>query len=716
MFARHTSSSRRSINLGGRLRGSLAACALIAAAAPTSALAAPTPMVDLGQASSYAVLAGPSVGNTVSAPGAPHTTVRGDLGVKANTAPSGFPPGEVTGEIRFGSSVDEAHADLVTAYTEVAARTGGAPLPLALAGRTILPGLHTIPGAASNTTTVTLDGGGNPNAVFVFQVNGALAFAAGSEVKLVNGAQASRVFWQVNGAGAVGANAKFAGTLMALNAVGIGAGTQVNGRAMARDGALSLDSNEFYSGPPGLAIDGGAVAYTTDTTPTISGTTGLESPGLVTVTIAGQTLTDAPSPDGAWSVDSGILPNGTYVVEATATDAVGNESTVTQQLTVDTVLPVVAIDGGSALSTNDPTPTISGTSDAAVDTVVHVTVDSQELRALVHAGGAWNIRPVALGDGTYTVDATVTDPAGNDGAATQTLTVDSTAPAVSINGGANALTNDATPTVSGTAAVPPGSIVTVTLPDEILTAAVQAGGSWSVVAAALPDGPHRIVMSVADPAGNGASFAQRLTVDTVAPGVTIAGGASSTSSDPDPTITGSSDAAPGTTVTVTIAGQTMTTLLQGNGTWNATPTFVGPGTWPVVASVTDPAGNIGSADQSLTIAAGAAPGPNDPTPTDPSPPDPTDPGPADTKAPDTTIKGPGRVKQGDVAKFRFRSSEPDSTFRCKVGRKPFKDCGSSRRVKTVRLAAGTTVKIKVVAVDAAGNADASPAKIKLAVR
>ena len=237
----------------------------------------------------------------------------------------------------------------------------------------------------SNTGTVTLDGGGDPNAVFVFQVNGALALAAGSHVVLTNGAQASRVFWQVNGAGAVGANADFAGTLMALDAVAMGAGTMVNGRAFARNGALTLDANEFYSAPPVVTIAGGAAAITTDTTPTISGTTDVEAPGVVTVTIAGQTLTATPS-DGAWSVTSAILANGTYPVVASVTDGAGNPGSATQQLTVDTVLPVVTIDGGASVTTNDPTPTITGTSDVAPGTVVRVTVGSQTLTALVQSG------------------------------------------------------------------------------------------------------------------------------------------------------------------------------------------------------------------------------------------------------------------------------------------------------------------------------------------
>ena len=147
----------------------------------------------------------------------------------------------------------------------------------------------------ANTGTVTLDGGGNPNAVFVFQIGGALNMAAGAQVTLINGAQASHVFWQVNGAAAVGADANFAGTLMALTAIAVGAGTEFNGRALALNGAISLDSNDFYSAPPVVTIAGGATAITNNSIPTISGTTDLAAPGVVTVTIAGQTLTATPS-------------------------------------------------------------------------------------------------------------------------------------------------------------------------------------------------------------------------------------------------------------------------------------------------------------------------------------------------------------------------------------------------------------------------------------
>ncbi len=271
------------------------------------------------------------------------------------------------------------------------------------------------------------------------------------------------------------------------------------------------------------------------------------------------------------------------------------------------MLPVITIDGGSSVITNDPTPTLAGTSDVAPGTVVRVSVDSQNLTALVQSDGTWNVTAAALSDGTRTVTAAVTDPAGNVGTDSQALTLDTVAPGLTVAGGANALTDLRTPDISGTADVAPGTTVTVTLADQTLTALVQSDGSWSVTAAALSDGPHRVAVSVPDAAGNVASCTQTLTVDTVPPFVAINGGATATTNSLTTTIAGTSDAAPGTTVTLSIAGQTMTTLVQPNGSWNAT-TVVAEGTWLVVASATDPAGNVGSARQVLVVATSAPSG------------------------------------------------------------------------------------------------------------
>jgi hypothetical protein len=276
-------------------------------------------------------------------------------------------------------------------------------------------------------------------------------------------------------------------------------------------------------------------------------------------------------------------------------------------LTVDTVLPVVTLAGGPSVTTNDPTPTIAGTSDLAAGTIVQVAVGPQALTALVQAGGTWNITPSALSDGSRLVTASVADLAGNPGTASQLLTIDTTAPAVTIDGGASALTRDATPDIHGTADVTTGTTLTVTLADQTLAVAVASNGTWSALPAALSDGPHRIIVTVSDTAGNQAHLTQILVVDTVAPLIAITGGTVAATTALAPTITGTSDAAAGTVVTISIGEVSMTALLQPNGTWNATPPGLGEGTWAIAASVADPAGNVGSAAQSLTIAAGVHP-------------------------------------------------------------------------------------------------------------
>ncbi len=431
------------------------------------------------------------------------------------------------------------------------------------------------------------------------------------------------MFWQVNGAFSLAAGAQFAGTVLASTTGTIGAGSLVNGRVLAET-AVTMDSDEFYSAPPTVTITGGAAADINNSTPTIGGTTNVGASGVVTVTIAGQTLTATPSAlDGSWSVTPTILADGTYPVVASTTDGAGNVGSATQQLTIDTVPPLITLDGAPTVLTNNPSATISGTTNAAPGTLITVNVDAQTLTAVVdgtpiiesvgaqtllavvQSTGLWNVAPAPMGEGARTVTAAVTDPAGNTSTATEQLTVDTVAPAVSISGGATALTDNPTPTIAGTTNAPTGAVVTVTVADQTLTAPVQSDGTWSVTPAHLADGPHLVVMTVSDAAGNQASAVQTLTVNTVAPVVTITGGASATTTSFSPTLSGSTDATPGSTVTVNVAGQTMTTIVQPDGSWNATASGVGAGAWLAVVIVTDAAGNVGSATQTLTITAGA---------------------------------------------------------------------------------------------------------------
>jgi hypothetical protein len=340
------------------------------------------------------------------------------------------------------------------------------------------------------------------------------------------------------------------------------------------------------------------------------------------VTIAGQTLTATPSAlDGSWWVTPTILADGTYQVLASTTDGAGNVGSATQQLTIDTVPPLIALDGAPAVLTNDPTALISGTTNAAPGTLITVNVDAQTLSgvvdgtpitesvgaqtltAVVQSTETWNVAPAAMGEGSRTVTAAVTDPAGNTSTATEALTIDTVAPAVGITGGATALTDDPTPTITGTTSALVGAVVTVTVADQTLNDPVQSDGTWAVTSAHLADGPHIVIMTVTDAAGNRASAEQTLIINTVAPLIVTSGGATATNSGPNPTISGSSNATPGSTVTVAIAGQTLTTLVQLDGSWNVTASGVATGTWQAVATVTNAAGDVGSATQTLTITA-----------------------------------------------------------------------------------------------------------------
>src|SRR5450755_1272134 len=465
------------------LAGGLLVCAL-ACAPSASASAASTPTVNLGQAASYAVMSGASVTNANTGTTGP-TTVHGDLGAPAQ--PTGFPPGVVTGTIQVGSADATAYSDFVTAYTEVQNRPPGTTLP-AMAGATLTPGLYTSGAAAglAASTTVTLDAGGDPNAVFVFQVNGALSLGAGAQVKLTGGAQASHVFWAVYGGFALGAGGKFAGTAMASTTGGIGVDSVVNGRVFAQ-AAVTMDTDQFYSAPPTVTLTGGAAEDINNSTPTISGSTNVGASGVVTVTVAGQTLTATPADDGSWSVTPKILANATYTVLASTTDGAGNVGTATQQLTIDTVPPLITLTG--PVLTNNPTATISGTTDAAAGTIIDVDVEAQTLTAvvngttivesvgaqtltaLVQSTGTWNITPAPMGEGTRTVTAAVTDLAGNTSTATEQLTVDTVPPLITLTG--PVLTNNPTPTISGTTDAPSGAVVTVNLADETRPGSVR---------------------------------------------------------------------------------------------------------------------------------------------------------------------------------------------------------------------------------------------------
>ena len=194
--------------------------------------------VNLRTASGYAILAGTTVTSTGP------TNVSGDLGLSPGSSVTGA-PSLVGGGVQHVADPPavQAKADLVTAYSDAAGRTPATPIAGSnLGGLTLAPGVYS-GGALDLTGTLTLDAHGNPGAVFVFQAASTLITASGSTVKLINGASPCNVFWQVGSSATLGTTTSFQGTIVALTSIGLNTGATVDGRLLARNGAVTLDSN-----------------------------------------------------------------------------------------------------------------------------------------------------------------------------------------------------------------------------------------------------------------------------------------------------------------------------------------------------------------------------------------------------------------------------------------------------------------------------------------
>jgi hypothetical protein len=207
-----------------------------------TALAAQPP-VGLGTADSYAVLAGQTVTNTGP------STINGDLGVTPGAAITGFPPGTVNGTIHAADAVAlQAQSDLTTAYNDAAGRTPPAAVPSDLGGLKLTGGVYKSASALQLTGALTLDAQGDPNSVFIFQAASTLITASASRVNLVNGAQPCNVFWQVGSSATLGTSSVFVGNIMALTSISMNNAVTVQGRALARNGSVTLINDTISAG------------------------------------------------------------------------------------------------------------------------------------------------------------------------------------------------------------------------------------------------------------------------------------------------------------------------------------------------------------------------------------------------------------------------------------------------------------------------------------
>ena len=203
----------------------------------TSGAQAAQAPVGLGTATSFAVLAGSGITNTGP------TTITGDVGTFPTPSETGFGSITLTGTNHAGDAVTQgAKNDLVSAYDNAAGRTPVTNVPVELGGSTLNAGVYTSP-TLGLTGTLTLDGQGNANAVFIFQAGSTVITAPNSRVLLINGANACNVVWQLGSSATFDTGTQFVGNVLAHTSITADTGATFQGRLLARVGAVTLDTN-----------------------------------------------------------------------------------------------------------------------------------------------------------------------------------------------------------------------------------------------------------------------------------------------------------------------------------------------------------------------------------------------------------------------------------------------------------------------------------------
>ena len=358
---------------------SLGFAALFYGASPALAATAPS----LGTAQTFAVLGGSTVTNTGS------SVLTGDLGVSPGLAITGFPPGIVTGTTHAGDAVAlQAQSDLVTAYNVLAGQACNTNLTgQDLGGMTLTPGVYCFSSSAQLTGTLNLNAQGSASAVFVFKIGSTLTTASNSVVQVINGgSNCNPVFWQVGSSATLGTGTTFAGSILALTSITLNTSANVSGRVLARNGAVTLDTNTvtvcgtlcplITVNPPTLPTGQPGVPYSV-TISAIGGT----APHTFAVT-AGSLPSGVPS----FSLDpnTGILsgtPNtssiGTWIFTITATDANGCTGFRVYTITINplgcpplTILPATLLNARVGSPYSQPITASGSTPDSYVYTVL----------------------------------------------------------------------------------------------------------------------------------------------------------------------------------------------------------------------------------------------------------------------------------------------------------------------------------------------------------
>lgn len=206
--------------------------------------------VNLGAAANFGVLAGTTVTSTGL------TNVTGDLGVSPGNAVTGFPPGTVTGTEHINdTTAAQAQTDLTTAYNNLAGRTGATNVSGNIGGQTLTPGLYKSTSSLEiSSGDLTLDAQGNASAIFIFQIASTLTTTTDRKVILTGSANAFNVFWQVGSSATIGTNSTFKGNILAYASITLTTGATLEGRALARTGAVTLDTTSVIPEFPAILI------------------------------------------------------------------------------------------------------------------------------------------------------------------------------------------------------------------------------------------------------------------------------------------------------------------------------------------------------------------------------------------------------------------------------------------------------------------------------
>ncbi len=330
--------SRARLGLGTFGVGLLSFITLIAFASDSAAAAT---NIDLGTATSYAVIAGSTITNTGP------SVITGDFGLNPGTSTPGFSSITLAGTENVHNAASLAGQNASTAaylvaqgetpaITVAAGTLGGATTP------TLTPGIYTAGSlikSLSLTGTLTLNGEGDPNAVFIFQAASTLTTDSSSSVVLEDGASACNVFWQVGSSATLGTYTSFIGTILALTSATLNTGATVNGRVLAQTGAVTLDENTISVPTCSAATTTTTAAGGTTTTTAAGGTTTTTAAGgTTTTTAAGGTTTTTAAGGTTTTTAAGGTTTTTHPTTTTTT-----KKPVTKPGTTTTVAPGATI-------------------------------------------------------------------------------------------------------------------------------------------------------------------------------------------------------------------------------------------------------------------------------------------------------------------------------------------------------------------------------------